>query len=428
MILTQTSNFDLSKLCCFNKKRYPFLLESVINDANNRYSILFAYPQDKITAKHANDNFLTILNNQIIQQPGNNYDVPFSGGYFVYLSYELTAELEHSLINYMHKNNQIIAYAIFIPCAIIKDYQQNKTYIIDISNNKNRTKDILVDIKKIQKTVNNKINLTGKLNVDSDDIFIKNINSIKKYIKAGDIFQANLSRQWQYKLTNNVSSSVIYNLLKQSNPAPFAAYANLGDFSIISSSPERLFSLNNNIIQTRPIAGTYASYKLKNMLKKDLKEQAEHLMLIDLERNDLGKICRYNSIKVNEIMAIESYKFVHHIVSNIKGELKNNINFKDIIMAIFPGGTITGCPKIRSMQIISELENTYRGAYTGSLGYISNNGKMDFNILIRTIIKEKNTLNFRTGCGIVDDSIAEKELQESRYKAQGMLEIFNNTQ
>jgi anthranilate synthase component 1 len=222
----------------------------------------------------------------------------------------------------------------------------------------------------------------------------------------------------------------VYQALKQSNPAPFAALANFESFSIISSSPERLFSVNGSQIETRPIAGTHPRGNgeeddfLKQQLMNHPKEQAEHVMLLDLERNDLGRVCEYGSVDVNEVMGLETYPFVHHIVSNIKGKLKQGITIKDIICALFPGGTITGCPKVRCMQIIAELEQMPRQAYTGSLGYISSNGKMDFNILIRTISKQDKILTFRAGAGIVFDSIAQRELEETKHKAEGVLKIF----
>jgi anthranilate synthase component 1 len=184
-------------------------------------------------------------------------------------------------------------------------------------------------------------------------------------------------------------------------------------------------------VETRPIAGTHPrgagdeDELLKQRLINHPKEQAEHIMLLDLERNDLGRVCEYGSIEVNEVMALETYPYVHHIVSNIKGTLKPAKNVKHLVKALFPGGTITGCPKIRCMQIISELEGEAREAYTGSLGYISNNGKMDFNILIRTMIKQGKNLSFRAGAGIVFDSNSKRELEETTHKAQGILKVFS---
>ncbi|MBE8190347.1 MAG: aminodeoxychorismate synthase, component I, partial [Candidatus Thioglobus sp.] len=240
----------------------------------------------------------------------------------------------------------------------------------------------------------------------------------------------NLSRKWSYELQKTASPAQIYQALKRSNPAPFAALAMFENFNIISSSPERLFSVAAGKVQTRPIAGTHprgagkADERLKTQLKNHPKEQAEHIMLLDLERNDLGKICQYGSVKVNQTMGLESYQFVHHLVSNIIGELKSGVSIKELVSALFPGGTITGCPKVRCMQIIAELENSPRQAYTGSLGYISSNGKMDFNILIRSIIQQQNSLKFRAGAGIVFDSIAQQELAETKHKAEGILRIF----
>jgi len=184
-------------------------------------------------------------------------------------------------------------------------------------------------------------------------------------------------------------------------------------------------------VETRPIAGTHprgqgkADEVLKQQLINHPKEQAEHIMLLDLERNDLGRVCEYGTVEVNEIMSLETYPYVHHIVSNIKGKLKPGITIKHLVRALFPGGTITGCPKVRCMQIISQLEQAPRQAYTGSIGYVSSNGKMDFNILIRTISKQGKVLTLRAGAGIVFDSIAERELEETKHKAEGLLKIFN---
>jgi anthranilate synthase component 1 len=188
--------------------------------------------------------------------------------------------------------------------------------------------------------------------------------------------------------------------------------------------------VNDRVLETRPIAGTHPRGKgdldkaQKDNLINHPKEIAEHVMLLDLERNDMGRVCEYGSVFVNEIMTLETYPFVHHIVSNIKGKLRNNTGIKDIVKALFPGGTITGCPKVRCMEIINELEQMPREAYTGSVGYISQNGKMDFNILIRSFIHKGGTLSFRAGAGIVNDSQPEKELAETRHKAAGLLKVF----
>jgi anthranilate synthase component 1 len=183
-------------------------------------------------------------------------------------------------------------------------------------------------------------------------------------------------------------------------------------------------------LQTRPIAGTHprGEGSEDEAQKEDLinhpKEIAEHVMLLDLERNDMGRVCEFGSVFVNEVMTLETYPYVHHIVSNIKGKLKERVSIKGIVQALFPGGTITGCPKVRCMQIISELEQMPRGAYTGSIGYLSQDGKMDFNILIRSFVHTDKKLTFRAGSGIVYDSIPERELAETKHKATGLIKIF----
>jgi anthranilate synthase component 1 len=202
----------------------------------------------------------------------------------------------------------------------------------------------------------------------------------------------------------------------------------LDDVGIVSSSPERLIEVRNGIASTRPIAGTRPRRTDRSddvvrlqELRANPKERAEHVMLIDLERNDLGRICAAGTVEVNEFMALESYAHVHHIVSNVRGRLRTGVTPGQTIAAVFPGGTITGCPKVRCMQIIAELENAPRGAYTGSMGYLNRDGSMDLNILIRTLEIRGRNISFRAGAGIVADSVAERELEETRAKARGLV-------
>jgi len=421
---------DLASFCYLDNSRYPFLLESVNHNDNNRYSILFAFPGENIVLNNASDfDFLNKLESKY-KLNNTNSDLPFCGGWFVYLSYELIGQIENTLSADLHNSDLPIAYAVKIPTAIIIDHQLDKTYIVDESDDDSRINLILDDIKLI-----NPIPLSpleGSLSEENQEKFISGVQSSLKYIIAGDVFQVNLSREWQYKLNNHEDSAAIYKSLKKANPAPFSALIHYQDFSIISSSPERLFSVNNDVLQTRPIAGTHPRGKgsddetLKDNLINNPKEIAEHVMLLDLERNDMGRVCEYGSVFVNEVMTLETYPYVHHIVSNIKGKLKKQAGIKDIIKALFPGGTITGCPKVRCMQIISELEQMPREAYTGSVGYLSQNGRMDFNILIRSFIHKDNKLSFRAGAGIVYDSIPEKELAETRHKAEGLIKVFKD--
>ncbi|MGL4994564.1 MAG: chorismate-binding protein, partial [Deefgea sp.] len=263
---------------------------------------------------------------------------------------------------------------------------------------------------------------------DEPQQFLDGVARAKQYIVDGDVFQVNLSRGWDVSLAQGTATDV-YAALRIANPAPFSAYLDLGAAGqIVSSSPERLVQVKDGIVQTRPIAGTFArsldpieDEKLKQRLLDTPKERAEHIMLVDLERNDLGRIAVPGTVKVDELMAVATYSFVHHIESNIRAVLRDGLNTADVLRALFPGGTITGCPKVRCMQIIRELEDRPRLAYTGSLGYINRDGSMDSNILIRTFVQRGVQLYFRAGAGVVADSDAERELQETRHKARGLL-------
>jgi len=426
--ILEIGKVDLALLCYLNKERYPFLLESVNHNDNNRYSILFAFPSESIVLKSLSDfDFLNELESQY-KSSNLNSILPFSGGWFVYLSYELIGQIEPILSGELHTSELPIAYAVKIPSAIIIDHQLNTTYLIDQDSDQSRIDTILTDIELIKPIPEE--NILGELSQENEDKFISGVKACLDYIVAGDVFQVNLSRQWQYKLTKEIDSAVIYQALKNANPAPFSALVQYENFSIVSSSPERLLSVQDGVLQTRPIAGTHprGEGSEDETQKEDLinhpKEIAEHVMLLDLERNDMGRVCEYGSVFVNEVMTLETYPYVHHIVSNIKGKLKEGLSIKDIVKALFPGGTITGCPKVRCMQIISELEQMPRGAYTGSIGYLSLDGKMDFNILIRSFVHTDKKLTFRAGAGIVYDSIPERELAETKHKAAGLIKVF----
>ncbi|MCH8178071.1 MAG: anthranilate synthase component I family protein, partial [Proteobacteria bacterium] len=252
------------------------------------------------------------------------------------------------------------------------------------------------------------------------------VEACKEYIRAGDIFQVVLSQR--LAVQTEAAPFDIYRALRVINPSPFMFYLKNPETILVGSSPEILCRVEEGVVTNRPLAGTRRrgnteaeDRALRDELLADPKERAEHVMLIDLVRNDLGRFCQAGSIKVTEKMVLETYEHVHHIVSNIEGQVRNGTSVRDIVHAVFPGGTITGCPKVRCMEIISELEQSPRGAYTGSLGYIGLDGQMDLNILIRTLLYDRNTVSFRAGAGIVHDSVPEKELMETRHKAKGLL-------
>jgi len=267
----------------------------------------------------------------------------------------------------------------------------------------------------------------ARLDEDEPQRFIDGVARILEYLAAGDVFQANLSRGWQARFDGAVDPAVLFARLRRYNPAPFAGLFAGDGWAVVSASPERLVSVRGELVETRPIAGTRPRFlgdddaaRIRDLVGNP-KERAEHVMLIDLERNDLGRVCAPGSVEVDELMTVESYAHVHHIVSNVRGRLRRDATPGEVIAAVFPGGTITGCPKVRCMQVIAELEGQGRGAYTGAFGWLNRDGDMDLNILIRSGEVENDVLRFRTGAGIVIDSEPQRELDETRAKARGML-------
>ena len=259
--------------------------------------------------------------------------------------------------------------------------------------------------------------------------YMQAVEKVKSYIAAGDIFQANIARFWHAELPESELRN-LYACLRQVNPAPFSCFVKIGDdpFYLISASPERLFSLSaDGLVETRPIAGTRRRGEggdddsLKSELLLSDKEMAEHIMLVDLERNDLGRICKPGSVEVNERMTVERYSTVQHIVSNVRGRLADGMDLVDLFKAMFPGGTITGCPKVHCMEIIHEMEGQARGPYTGGVGYLSWDGSADMNILIRSFWHHQRELHWAAGAGIVADSDPASELEETDHKAAGLL-------
>ncbi|MBI4683695.1 MAG: anthranilate synthase component I family protein [Nitrospirae bacterium] len=253
------------------------------------------------------------------------------------------------------------------------------------------------------------------------------VKRAKEYIAAGDIFQANLSLRVSAGI-GNIDPWRLYMMLRSINPSPFAGYIDFGEYQIVSSSPERLLKVKGDIIETRPIAGTRPRGKdisedelMRTELLLNEKERAEHVMLIDLERNDIGRVSDYGSVHVDEFMITEDYSHVIHIVSNVRGILASGKMCFDAIKAAFPGGTITGVPKVRCMEIIDELEPVSRGPYTGSIGYIGFSGNMDLNIIIRTFVIKNGFAYVQAGAGIVADSDPEREYYESLKKAEALI-------
>lgn len=422
--------FDLLRLHALDARRYPYLLESVVHGtAQSRYDILFAFPGQCFEAE--GDAFLNQLDRQWQDQrkQGAVVDLPFAGGWFLYLGYELAAEIETRLQSLNADTALPAAFATRIPAAVIRDHLQQRCHLVCEPGAETLLAELRNDIARLPDCFADEIQPPAITAISEDEPqrFLAGVERIRDYIREGDVFQVNLSRAWRLTLADG-DAIQLYRRLRRHNPAPFAALVNHAGTSIISSSPERLVCVDGDHVSTRPIAGTRprsddlaADLAHAETLMAHPKERAEHVMLIDLERNDLGRLCVPGTVKVDELMVLESYAHVHHIVSNVCGELRPAVTPAEVIRAVFPGGTITGCPKIRCMEIIHELEQTPRGPYTGSLGYLSHSGRMDLNILIRTMLFDGEKILFRTGAGIVNDSIAVAELAETRAKALGLL-------
>ncbi len=420
-------HIDLLALHAANPERYPYLLESRgLDERRDGWDILFAFPQERIDAVEGN--FLPRLERAWgSEQIGDDdhHTIPFRGGWFLYLDYELVYEIEPVLTRSLDTVPSSGSFATRIPAALMIDHQNQRLLLVDEGTG--HIEVMRADLDHCIPVEQQEVGI-GSVMEESAKDFLNGVERIKQYIVEGDVFQVNLSRQWQMELTAVPKPYQIYQRLRQANPSPFSGLAVDGEHAIISSSPERLVKVRDDIAETRPIAGTHPrddnreeDQALSKRLLAHPKEQAEHIMLIDLERNDLGRVCIPGTVEVDELMVLESYAHVHHIVSNVRGELRVGVTPTQVIRALFPGGTITGCPKVRCMEIIQELESGPRGGYTGSFGYLNRDGDMDLNILIRTLMVDGSNVTLRAGAGIVHDSIPEREIEETRAKAKGML-------
>jgi anthranilate synthase component 1 len=434
---------DLLPLAAANPARYPCLLESVTHSgAQARYDVLFAFPQDALTLQHDGrvrdaggadhgPRFLDALDAAWRQDAAKDtcVNLPFAGGWALFLGYELAAEIEPRLHLPPASQPEIpVALALRCPAAIIVDRTARQTFLVAESEHAALIDMLQVDLDSAPKFAPPALT---QVTIDEEppQRFLDGVARIQDYLRGGDVFQVNLSREWRAHYAQPPAPAALYASLRSANPAPFAGLLQGDEWAIVSSSPERLVEVRDGTAQTRPIAGTRPRAdgdgdddrsRVRELVAHP-KERAEHIMLIDLERNDLGRVCVPGSVVVDELMKVESYAHVHHIVSNIRGTLRADVTPGQIIRAMFPGGTITGCPKVRTMEIITELEGVGRGAYTGAFGYLNRDGSMDLNILIRTLAQCGNDVLLRAGAGIVADSDAAHELDETRAKARGML-------
>lgn len=426
----QAGTPDLLALHELNPDRYPFLLQSVAgHPVSGRYDLLFAFPQwDSPETVREGPDFFTRLSEAVNAAGGKADDaLPFTGGWFLLLGYEAARFIEPRLQLPASPYGLPDAIAVRCTAAVIVDRELGITHLLAETDDK-QLQALRDDLARIG--VLGPAAPATVLAVEEEPAprYLQGCQRVLDYLVAGDSFQINLSRAWRAQLKPGASPAALYRSLRDSNPAPFSGLARFPQGAVISSSPERLISIDQDRVETRPIAGTRPrgasdaeDAAFKSQLVGSLKERAEHVMLIDLERNDLGRVCLPGSVEVSELMTVESYAHVHHIVSNVRGRLRPGVGVGEAIAAVFPGGTITGCPKLRAMEIIAELEEVGRGPYTGAMGYISRHGKADLNILIRSLVLEGDTVSFRAGAGIVADSVPGHELAETRTKARGLL-------
>ena len=439
-INTKLNSFEIFTI--FKEDKNSFILDSAMDKQKlGRYSFISSNPFEILKYKNTKENPLDNLQRELNKyKVENNTHLPFIGGAVGYLSYDLGNYIEKLPRTAVDDTNIYDLYFGFYNWVIVIDHLENKTYIATPNLDVEKENEIIEDIeKKINKAEKNgidnicyeekeveKIRLTSNFTKSE---FENAVRKVQDYIRQGDIYQANLTQRFNGKTT--LSSYELYRDLRRFSPAPFGAFLNFEDSHILSNSPERFIKCIDRKIETRPIKGTRPrgknkeeDLKLQEELKNSEKDRAELLMIVDLERNDIGRISKIGTVKVPELFVIEPYANVNHLVATVVGDLDDNKDCIDVIKATFPGGSITGAPKIRSMEIIDELEPTQRNVYTGSIGYIGFNGDMDLNIAIRTIIKKDENVYFQVGGGMTWDSNPEDEYQETLDKAQSIMKAL----
>lgn len=425
-----------------------FLDSNFLHSHYGRYSYIVVNPLKEFVG-HSIDNQIEIWHNLYQSNicSSNEHLPPFIGGLVGYLSYDLCKELENireksdistegilpywfGLYNqvFAFDNIKQICYLIVVEInGILTNYQEQLGNLISVYNKAKQDIKLSTNVKNAPtKPISPKF-----VSNFTQNEYLEIIQKAMDYIRSGDIFEVNLSHCFQAELPENYLVKELYQKLRTINKAPFSAFINLDSIKILSSSPERFLSIRERKIETRPIKGTIKrsnnkeiDIALKVQLQKSEKDIAENIMIVDLMRNDLSKICNADSVNVTQLCAIESFTNVHHLVSVIEGELKATASIFDIIKACFPAGSITGAPKIRAMQIIDELENSYRGVYCGSIGYFSLNGNVDLSVAIRTIVINNSTISYHVGGAVTLDSNPIDEYNETLLKGQKLNEAL----
>ena len=382
------------------------------------------------------------------QIEGIGSKLPFLGGAVGYLSYDLGHFIE-KLPSHATDDLQLPeCYFGFYDAMVVFDNLENRTYIVSTgfpevgSKRQSKAEARLEEIKQtvaraprpeedkahyLDNISSNRVNLRANFTHEG---YLAAVQRAREYIIAGDIFQVNLSQRFEADMP--IPPYELYRRLRKINPAPFASYLNFDGITVVGASPERFLKLQGDIVETRPIKGTRprgkdpeADERLAEELLNSFKDKAEHVMIVDLERNDIGRVCRFGTVRVSELMALEKYATVFHHTSTVKGQLRPDKNAIDLLKATFPGGSISGAPKVRAMEIIDGLEPTRRSVYTGSIGYLSFDGNLDLNIVIRTILVKGQKAYFQVGGAVVYDSDPEAEYIETLDKAKALIQALS---
>ena len=448
----------------FKDKPFSFFLDSGMNPQRlGRYSFMGSDPFLKMRSRGRDITLILPQGEKAVS--GNPFDVlgellqeykldsnptalPFVGGAVGYLSYDLGHFIERLPSKAVDDLQLPECYLGFYDTVAIFDHLEGRAYISSTgfpekgSARQYRAKARLEELKRVvaqaprlgedqasysEQGVSKRVNLCSNF---THEAYLEAVQKARDYIIAGDIFQVNISQRFESDMP--LPPYVLYQRLRKINPAPFASYLNFDGIAVVSASPERFLLLRGDRVETRPIKGTRPRGKnpagdeaLAQELVNSFKDRAEHVMIVDLERNDIGRVCRFGTVRVSELMALEKYATVFHLTSTVEGRLRPGKNAVDLLKATFPGGSISGAPKVRAIEIIDELEPTRRSVYTGSIGYLGFDGGLDLNIVIRTILVKDGKAYFQVGGAVVYDSDPESEYVETLDKARALIQALS---
>jgi len=449
----------------FKNRRFCFFLDSGMDPQRlGRYSFLGSDPFLVIRTRgrevsidrgghycRFQDNPFDVLDHylKVYRLDAGRPPVPFIGGAVGYLSYDLCHFIERLPSTAVDDLELPECYLGFYDMVVAFDHLLGKAYIVSTGFPELADGPRIARAEKRADEVANRLATVADITAGLPEVnlcgpvapitvsggfthqeYVAAAEKARQYIIAGDIFEVNLSQRFEAELP--IAPDELYRRLRRINPAPFASYLGFDEVSVVGASPERFLRLCGDRVETRPIKGTrprgYTPEEddtLAGELLSSTKDRAENIMIVDLERNDLGRVCRFGSVRVSELTILETYPTVFHLTSTVEGRLRGGNNGIDLLKATFPGGSITGAPKVRAMEIIDELEPTRRSVYTGSIGYLGFNGDLDLNIVIRTCLVKGNRAYFQVGGAVVYDSDPEAEYQETLDKARALFAALN---